>query len=55
VNGSPAFELTPLFEDDDLINQLIENNPSFRQLLKERLDRPTITSEEMSKRLNKRR
>jgi prevent-host-death family protein len=37
VNGVPAFELTPLDEDDDLIDQLIEHHPGFRALLRERL------------------
>jgi hypothetical protein len=29
VNGVPAFELVPLGEDDDLIDQLIETAPAF--------------------------
>ncbi len=31
VNGIPAFELVPLDENDDLINQFLEHNPRFRK------------------------
>jgi hypothetical protein len=37
VNGDPLFQLAPLDEEDDLIDQLLEFNPRFRDLLKKRL------------------
>jgi len=42
VNGKPAFELTPLDEDDDLLDRLLERHPGFRRLLAERLKGPTL-------------
>ena len=51
VNGVPAFQLTPLSEDDDLIDQLLEHNSSFRQLLDERLDEGKVSAKEAAKRL----
>jgi prevent-host-death family protein len=44
VNGVPAFELVPLNEDDDLIDQLIEHNPRFRTLLRERLSEKSVSA-----------
>jgi hypothetical protein len=32
--------LRPIEEDDDLVNQLIEHNPAFRELLAKSLDGP---------------
>ncbi len=29
VNGTPSFQLVPLEKDDDLIDRLLEHNPSF--------------------------
>lgn len=51
VKGVPSFELVPLDEDDDLINQLLEHNPKFRQLLEARLQEGTMTAEEALRRL----
>jgi prevent-host-death family protein len=51
VNGVPAFQLAPLDEDDDLINQLLEHNPAFRELLKARLEEHSISAAEAAKRL----
>lgn len=51
VNGAPAFELVPLDEDDDLIDQLIEHNPEFRKVLQERLKEKPISFKEISRRL----
>ena len=31
VNGVPAFQIVPLDQDDDLIDQLLEHNPGFRR------------------------
>jgi prevent-host-death family protein len=51
VNGAPAFQLVPLGEDDDLIDRLIEHNPSFRRLLERRLKERTVSVKEASRRL----
>lgn len=51
VNGIPTFQLVPLGEDDDLIDQLLEHNPAFRQLLRARLMEPTVSAAEAAKRL----
>jgi prevent-host-death family protein len=51
VNGAPAFELVPLDEDDDLINQLLEHNPDFRKMLKDRLDEKPISLNQVLRRL----
>jgi len=52
VNGKPAFELVAIEEDEDLIGQLIEHNPRFRELLEARLKEPTISVEEAYRRLD---
>ena len=44
VNGEPAFQLVPLHEDDDLIDQLIEHNPAFRRLLVARLKERSVST-----------
>ena len=50
VNGLPTFQLSPLpGEDDDLINQLLEHNPRFRQLLEARAGEPTVSCAEAAK------
>jgi hypothetical protein len=51
VNGVRAFQLTPLHDEDDLIYQLLEHNPEFRNMLAQRLKEPTISVEEAIKRL----
>jgi prevent-host-death family protein len=51
VNGTPAFELVPLDENDDLIDQLIEHNPSFRTLLRQRLKEKSVSAQEALKRI----
>ena len=51
VNGVPAFELVPLDDDDDLIDQLIQHNPRFRKLLAARLKEKSISAKEALKRL----
>lgn len=53
VNGVPSFELVPLDEDDDLINQLIEHNPDFRVYLQKCLRSKTVSAEEAFRRLGK--
>jgi hypothetical protein len=50
INGLPAFQLSPIpEEDDDLINQLLEHNPRFRKLLEARVGEPTVSCEEAAK------
>jgi prevent-host-death family protein len=51
VNGVPSFQLVPLSEDDDLIDNLLEHNPEFRRFLKKRLKEKTISIKEARKRL----
>ncbi len=51
VNGVPAFQLVPLEQDDDLIDRLLEHNPSFRRTLESRLKEPTVSPKEAYKRL----
>jgi len=51
VNGVPAFQLAPLEEDDDLIDQLLEYNPKFRRLLQARLRERTVSAKEAARRL----
>ena len=51
VNGTPAFQLVPLTEDDDLIDRLLEHNPRFRQTLERRLDEKSVSLKEARKRL----
>jgi antitoxin (DNA-binding transcriptional repressor) of toxin-antitoxin stability system len=35
VKGVPTFQMVPLKEDENLIDQLLEHNPDFRDYLKE--------------------
>ena len=51
VNGVPTFELVPLNEDDDLVDQLIEHNPDFRAMLRKRVQERTMTVAEALKKL----
>ncbi|MCH7726004.1 MAG: type II toxin-antitoxin system Phd/YefM family antitoxin [Planctomycetes bacterium] len=51
VNGVPLFQLVPLSEDDDLIDSLLEHNPKFRQMLKERLKEKSLSVKEARKRI----
>ncbi len=51
VNGVPAFQLVPLDEDEDLIDQLLEHNPAFKELLKARLRERNLSSKEAARRL----
>jgi prevent-host-death family protein len=46
VNGVPSFQLVPLEEDDDLIDRLLEFNPSFRKALAARLKERTVSTGE---------
>jgi hypothetical protein len=51
VKGVPAFQMAPLEEDDDLIDQLLERNPSFRNYLESCLRGRTLSSTEALRRL----
>ena len=51
VKGVPAFQMTPLDEDDDLINQLLEHNPKFQEYLEECLRGRSLSSAEAMRRL----
>ena len=51
VKGVPAFQLAPLEEEDDLIDQLLEYNPKFRLLLQRRLRERTVSAKEAARRL----
>jgi antitoxin (DNA-binding transcriptional repressor) of toxin-antitoxin stability system len=51
VNGSPAFQLVALDEEDDLIDQLLEHNASFRSTLENRLSERTISLKDAKRRL----
>lgn len=51
VNGVPAFELVPLNEDEDLVDQLIEHNPDFREMLRRRVKEATISAAEAMRRI----
>ena len=51
VNGVQAFQLAPLEEDDDLIDELLKHNPKFRGLLAVRLRERTVSAKEAARRL----
>ena len=51
VNGLPSFQLVPLDEEDDLIDQLLEHNPRFQALLEQRLREHNVSTKEAKKRL----
>lgn len=51
VNGVPSFQLAPLEEDDDLIERLLEHNPKFRRLLKQRLGERSVSAKAAMQRL----
>jgi antitoxin (DNA-binding transcriptional repressor) of toxin-antitoxin stability system len=51
INGVPSFQLSPLHEDDDLIDRLLAENPEFVQLLEQRSLERTVSSNEARKRL----
>jgi prevent-host-death family protein len=51
VKGTPVFQIAPLAEDDDLISDLFEHNPQFRQALEKRLTEKSLSVKEARKRL----
>jgi len=51
VNGLPVFQLVPIQDDDDLINQLLEHNPKFREALEARLREKSVSAAEAARQL----
>jgi hypothetical protein len=51
VKGVPAFQLAPLEEGDDLIDQLLEHNPRFEAYLKSCLRSRSLSSADALRRL----
>ncbi len=51
IHGVPSFQLTPLSEDDDLIDRLLVHNPKFVQMLEKRSGERTISRNEVQERL----
>jgi len=51
INGVPSFQLSPLEEDDDLIDRLLAEKPEFGQLLEQRSRERTVSLNEARKRL----
>jgi prevent-host-death family protein len=51
VNGVPSFQLVPVDEEDGLIDELLDQNPEFRQLLEKRSKEQSISAEEAMRRL----
>jgi prevent-host-death family protein len=51
LNGVPSFQLVPLEDGDDLIDQLLEHNPAFRELLRARLKEPDVSARDAGDRL----
>lgn len=51
VNGVPSFQLVPLSEDDDLIDNLLEHNPAFRETLRARLSEETVSAKDARRRI----
>ena len=51
VNGVPAFQLVGLTEGDDLIDQLLEHNPGFREMLLTRLRQGNVSVKNAARRI----
>ena len=51
INGVPSFQLSPLQQDDDLIDRLLAENPEFGQLLEQRSRERAVSTNEARKRL----
>jgi antitoxin (DNA-binding transcriptional repressor) of toxin-antitoxin stability system len=51
VKGVPAFQLAPLEEDDNLINELLDHNPKFQDYLEGCLKTRSLSSTEALRRL----
>lgn len=51
VKGEPAFQMVPLSDDDDLIDQLLEHNPKFEAYIRSCLKTRSVSASEAMKRL----
>ena len=51
VNGVPAFQLVPIDEDDDLIDQLLEHHPEFQKQLRKRMKERSLSARAALRRL----
>lgn len=51
VNGHPSFQLVPLEEEDDLVDQLLEHHDGFQEMMRKRLRERTLTATAARKRL----
>jgi hypothetical protein len=51
VKGVPLFQLAPLDDEDGLVDQLLEENPEFRQLLESRIKEKSLSAKEVARRL----
>lgn len=49
VNGKPSFRMSPLNDDDTLVEDLIASNPKFRSLLQERMNGKFVSSKASAK------
>ena len=50
--GRPAFQLVPVNDDDDLVNDLIQNNAEFREAMLKRKSGKTMSAQEALRRLS---
>ena len=50
VNGRPSFQLVPLGDDDDLLDQLLRDHPGFRRLVQSRLKESAVPAAEVARR-----
>jgi prevent-host-death family protein len=55
VNGKPAFQLVPVRQQQDLIDQLIAEHPRFRAHLRKRLHESSITAGQALRRIGNKR
>ena len=51
VKGTPSFQMVPLQEDDELIDQLLEHNPKFVEYVQASLKSRSISARTALKRL----
>ena len=51
VNGVPTFQLVPLDEEDDLVDELIAHHPEFASLLRRRLEEKDVSAKDALRRL----
>ena len=51
VNGKPTFQIAPVTEQDDLVDNLLKHNPKFRQALQKRLREKSVPARDARRRL----